>query len=130
MHSIIHTSDISNLSVLALTEGEDSQPITIDLIGQLLAGVQEDADHPDGPDVRSVVFVSADMAGAFAEEPLSHFFDPIELVADVTAGNIGTVLAMQVVRVDDKTNLLAVASVTDVDEGITIDSFRAATVNL
>ncbi|QYW03890.1 hypothetical protein pEaSNUABM46_00247 [Erwinia phage pEa_SNUABM_46] len=127
MRTLIHTADVTNLSVLELEEGSVAKPVTPNLISDLKELLsREDLSQ----NIRHVVFISADQVGVFTEAEMINYFDPIEQVSEINAGNIGTVLAMQVIRVDDKTNLIAVAGVTDVEEGVTINEFNASPVNL
>ncbi|QYW03207.1 hypothetical protein pEaSNUABM13_00248 [Erwinia phage pEa_SNUABM_13] len=127
MRTLIHTADVTNLSVLELEEGSVAKPVTPSLISDLKELLsREDLSQ----NIRHVVFISADQVGVFTEAEMINYFDPIEQVSEINAGNIGTVLAMQVIRVDDKTNLIAVAAVTDVEEGVTINEFNASPVNL
>ncbi|QYW05602.1 hypothetical protein pEaSNUABM25_00246 [Erwinia phage pEa_SNUABM_25] len=127
MRTLIHTADVTNLSVLELEEGSVAKPVTPNLISDLKELLsREDLSQ----NIRHVVFISADQVGVFTEPEMINYFDPIEQVSEINAGNIGTVLAMQVIRVDDKTNLIAVAGVTDVEEGVTINEFNASPVNL
>lgn len=127
MRTLIHTADVTNLSVLELEEGSVSKPVTPRLISDLKELLSsEDLSQ----NIRHVVFISADQVGVFTEDEMVNYFDPIEQVSEINAGNIGTVLAMQVIRVDDKSNLIAVAAVTDAEEGVTINDFHASPVNL
>ncbi|QYW04571.1 hypothetical protein pEaSNUABM14_00246 [Erwinia phage pEa_SNUABM_14] len=127
MRTLIHTADVTNLSVLELEEGSVAKPVTPNLISDLKELLSRENLSQN---IRHVVFISADQVGVFTEAEMINYFDPIEQVSEINAGNIGTVLAMQVIRVDDKTNLIAVAGVTDVEEGVTINEFNASPVNL
>ncbi|QZE58120.1 hypothetical protein MPK70_gp244 [Erwinia phage pEa_SNUABM_33] len=142
MRTQIYTADILNLETVTVNEEDGSEVRTptivpnvegepefnVDTVYSLL---QSALPEESAPDTRRIVLVTLDLVAGFSTNGLENFFDPIARVEDITAGNVGSILGLQVV-VNDKSvaPCLAVANVSDVEEGVTILSYSAARVKL
>lgn len=140
MRTQIYTADIVNLETVVVDdEGQETRSPTIvpnldgerDLTVSTLGTIMATVTAEPNADARMIVLVSRALFPAFADPEGDPFdiFDPIERVADVVAGNVGSILGMQVV-INDKSddNVLAIADVLDKEEGVIIRTFGAAIV--
>ena len=140
MRTQIFTADIVNLetvetdeengtevrtpTILPNVEGELT--LTVDEIVRLSEGLTE----PTDSDCRLIVIASPDAVPLFYGEALSNYFDPIERVADIEAGNIGSITGLQVVRgLQSDHPYVAVVEVRDADT-VEIVRYNASVVKL
>lgn len=139
MRTQIFTADIVNLETVTVDEeGVETRTPTIvpNVEGEMTVGVSGLIDlsngineHPDS-DCRLIVIASPDAVPAFYAEELSQYFDPIERVADIEAGNIGSIVGMQVVRgLQAEHPYIAVVEVRDADT-VEILRYNASVVKL
>lgn len=140
MRTQIFTADIVNLQTTTTNEetGEEivSQTIVPNVEGELtisageLARLSESLSEPTDSDCRLIVIVSPDATPVFYSEALSSYFDPIERVADIQAGNIGTINGLQVIRgLQGDHPYVAVVEVRDAD-AVEIVRYNASVVKL
>ncbi|AXG67284.1 hypothetical protein HOU09_gp240 [Dickeya phage vB_DsoM_AD1] len=139
MRTQIFTADIVNLETVAIDEeGVETRTPTIvpNVEGEMTVGVNEliglsnGLTEPTDSDCRLIIVVSPDAEGAFRAESMVNYFDPIERVADIEAGNIGTSLGMQVVRgLQGDHPYVAVVEVRDADT-VEIVRYNASVVKL
>lgn len=140
MRTQIFTADIVNLEKTATVEetGEEivSQTIVPNVEGELTVSVDElvrlseGLTEPTDSDCRLIVIASPDAVPLFYGEALSDYFDPIERVADIEAGNIGSIVGMQVVRgLQGEHPYVAVVEVRDADT-VEIVRYNASVVKL
>lgn len=139
MRTQIFTADIVNLETVVVDEeGVETRTPTIvpNVEGELIIGadtlssLSETLTPPTDSDCRLIIIVSPDAEGAFRTESMVNYFDPIERVADIEAGNIGTSLGMQVVRgLQGDHPYVAVVEVRDADT-VEIVRYNASVVKL
>lgn len=140
MRTQIFTADIVNLETVTVNEEDGSEIRTSTIVpnveGEMTVGVDELVglsnginEHPD-PDCRLIVIVSPDATPVFYDEALTNYFDPIERVADIEAGNIGSIAGMQVIRgLQAEHPYVAVVEVRDADT-VEILRYNASVVKL
>lgn len=140
MRTQIFTADIVNLQTTTTNEetGEEivTQTIVPNVEGELtisvgeLSRLSESLSEPTDSDCRLIVVVSPDATPVFYDEALSSYFDPIERVADIQAGNIGTINGLQVIRgLQGDHPYVAVVEVRDADT-VEIVRYNASVVKL
>lgn len=141
MRTQIYTADILNLETVTVNEedGTETRSPTVvpNVEGEPAFNIQTLQSLVEAntttvephPDARQIVLVTTDLLGCFASNGLENYFDPIERVADIQAGNFGSILGLQVI-VNDKTEgpCVAVVDVLDQEDGVTIRTFSAARV--
>lgn len=140
MRTQIFTADIVNLQTTTTNEetGEEivTQTIVPNVEGELtvsvseLSRLSESLNEPTDSDCRLIVVVSPDATPVFYDEALSSYFDPIERIADIQAGNIGTINGLQVIRgLQGDHPYVAVVEVRDADT-VEIVRYNASVVKL
>lgn len=141
MRTQIYTADILNLETVTVNEEDETEirrpTIVPNVEGEPEFNIQtlqslveaNTATIEPHPDARQIVLVTTDLLGGFASNGLENYFDPIERVSDIQAGNFGAVLGLQVI-VNDKTEgpCVAVVDVLDQEDSVTIRTFSAARV--
>ncbi|QZE57455.1 hypothetical protein MPK71_gp246 [Erwinia phage pEa_SNUABM_1] len=140
MRTQIFTADIVNLETVTVNEEDGSEIRTPTIVpnveGEMTVGVNElvglsngITEHPDS-DCRLIVIVSPDATPVFYDDALANYFDPIERVADIEAGNIGSIVGMQVIRgLQAEHPYVAVVEVRDADT-VEILRYNASVVKL
>lgn len=141
MRAQIYTADIVNLTEVSVIDDQENEQhvskIQPNVEGELeisvgeLSRLSRSLSEPTDSDCRLIVIVSPDAVQAFYAETLSTYFNPIERAADIEAGNIGSIIGMQVVRgVQSDVPVVAVAEVRDTLEAVEIVRFNASAVKL
>ena len=140
MRTQIITADIVNLETVIVNEEDGSEVRTPTIVpnveGEMTVGVNELIslsnginEHPDS-DCRLIVIVSPDAVPVFYSEALADYFDPIERVVDIEAGNIGSITGLQVIRgLQAEHPYVAVVEVRDADT-VEILRYNASVVKL
>lgn len=140
MRTQIFTADIVNLETVTVNEEDGSEIRTPTIVpnveGELtvsvseLSRLSESLNEPTDSDCRLIVVVSPDATPVFYDEALSSYFDPIERIADIQAGNIGTINGLQVIRgLQGDHPYVAVVEVRDADT-VEIVRYNASVVKL
>ncbi|UAW53026.1 hypothetical protein pEaSNUABM23_00244 [Erwinia phage pEa_SNUABM_23] len=142
MRTQIFTADILNLETMTVNEEDGSEVRTPTIVPNvegepefniytIQSLIQSTTTGEPVSDTRLIVLITPDLLAGFSTNGLENYFDPIARVEDIAAGNVGSVLGKQVV-INDKSvaPCLAVANVSDVEEGVTILAYSAAQVKL